>query len=420
LTALPEKNEHPPGKPMSGRRVAMVAYSYYESDNRILRYARALAARGDQVDVFALRRGYSVPEAETLEGVNVFRIQERLEKTETSKLTFASRLVRFLVKASWALAKEHRKEPYAVVHVHNMPDFLVFAALYPKMAGAKVVLDIHDIVPEFFSSKFGTSSETLMVRALRWVEKLSAALADHVIVANHLWAEKFELRTHSQGKCSVFINNVDSTAFYPGRRQRTDEKQIILYPGGLQWHQGLDLALHAFQRVSRDFPNAELHIYGDGIMKPHLVSLARELGFNRSVKFFDPLPANEISGVMANADLGIVPKRADGFGNEAYSTKIMEFMAVGVPVVVSATKVDRHYFNDSVVRFFESGNFNALADAMTELLRDEEKRRSQVREAFDYVSRNCWDLRKQDYLALVDNLCNGRPNGAFLETSKAL
>jgi glycosyltransferase involved in cell wall biosynthesis len=67
--------------------------------------------------------------------------------------------------------------------------------------------------------------------------------------------------------------------------------------------------------------------------------------------------------------LGVVPKRADSFGNEAYSTKIMEFMSLGVPVIVSETKIDRYYFDDSVVRFFQSGNSDALADAMLEVMR---------------------------------------------------
>ena len=86
-------------------------------------------------------------------------------------------------------------------------------------------------------------------------------------------------------------------------------------------------------------------------MKPALINLASELGLNGNVRFFPPVRVTEIAKIMANADLGVVPKRADSFGNEAYSTKIMEFMAVGVPVVVSSTKIDRYYFDDSMVRF---------------------------------------------------------------------
>src|SRR6185369_4084756 len=113
------------------------------------------------------------------------------------------------------------------------------------------------------------------------------------------------------------------------------------------------------------------------------------------------------------ADLGVVPKRADSFGNEAYSTKIMEFMSLGVPVVVSSTKIDRYYFNDSVVRFFESGNPDALADAMFEVLSNEDLRRGLAARASEYASQNSWENRKTEYLDLVDSLCAGgaRPSG---------
>jgi glycosyltransferase involved in cell wall biosynthesis len=133
--------------------------------------------------------------------------------------------------------------------------------------------------------------------------------------------------------------------------------------------------------------------------------LAADLGLDGRVRFFEPRTAREIATIMANADLGVVPKRADSFGDEAYSTKIMEFMAVGVPVVVSSTKVDRYYFTDSIVRFFESGNADALAREMLVLLRDVELRRRITAQASEYAAAHCWENRKADYLSLVDSLC---------------
>ena len=88
----------------------------------------------------------------------------------------------------------------------------------------------------------------------------------------------------------------------------------------------------------------------------------------------------------------------------------MEFMSVGVPVVVSSTKIDRFYFNDSVVRFFESGNVDALAKAMLDLLNDAAAREGMIKRAASYVTQNSWEVRKSDYLALVDCLCLGSAN----------
>ena len=169
-------------------------------------------------------------------------------------------------------------------------------------------------------------------------------------------------------KCSVFINYVDESVFKPRVYRPQSRDPLIVFPGGLQWHQGLDIAIHAFSRLVRDLPGARFHIYGDGSAKIGLVELVQHLGLSDHVQFFDPVSLSEVAGVMADADIGVVPKRADSFGNEAYSTKIMEFMSIGVPVVVSGTTVDRFYFDDTVVRFFESGNDEDLANAMREVL----------------------------------------------------
>jgi glycosyltransferase involved in cell wall biosynthesis len=163
-------------------------------------------------------------------------------------------------------------------------------------------------------------------------------------------------------------------------------------------------SLKAFVQVRSKLPNVEFHIYGDGNMKPSLISLARELGCNGSVSFFDPVSVREVARIMAEADLGVVPKRADSFGNEAYSTKIMEFMSCGVPVVVSKTKIDQYYFNNSVVRFFESGNSNELAHAMLDVLRDTELRKLLTTNAKTYSDLHSWKQRKADYLKIADDL----------------
>ena len=307
------------------------------------------------------------------------------------------------------LTRRHHTVRYDVVHVHNVPDFLVFAAWYPKVTGARLILDIHDIVPELFVNKFKTNGSSRYVRFLKMVEAASATFADHVIVSNDLWHAKLKGRSVRKETSSVFVNHVDPGIFYRHSRTRNDDKFVILFPGTFQWHQGLDIGIRAFARVREHVPNAEFHLYGGGgggDAKSSLQSLAKELGLNGSVKFFSEIRLDQVAQVIADADLGVVPKRADSFGNEAYSTKIMEFMAAGTPVIVSDTKVDRFYFGESVVRFFRSEDFDDLARQMIEVLRDGELARSLVAQGAEYAACNSWGKRKADYLALVDSLCN--------------
>jgi glycosyltransferase involved in cell wall biosynthesis len=400
-TFVHQKKPEPPRKP---RRIGMITYSHFLSDARVKRYAEALAERGDEVDVIALRRSEEMSPREKLGNINLIRLQPRYGKNEKSPVAFLLPVLRFLCSSSLWITRQHLRQRYDLLHIHNIPDFLVFAGWLPKLTGTKVILDIHDIVPEFYASKFKVSEDSFSIRALRKIEFLSARFANHVIISNDLWREKYATRTRTEKRCSVFINNVDSETFRSRPRTRNDEKLIVLFPGGLQWHQGLDIAIRAFQKVVAALPNAEFHIYGDGNMKQSLIALTAELGLNHCVRFSNPLPVQQIAEIMANADLGVVPKRADSFGNEAYSTKIMEFMSLGIPMVVSSTRIDRFYFDDSVVRFFESGNSDALAEAMLAVLQNEKLRHEMIHRASQYAALYSWESRKRDYLALVDAL----------------
>ena len=384
----------------------MVTYSSYEADNRIRRYAEALVKRGDQVEVIAVATHDVQLGSEEISGVTIHRIQRR-ERNERGKWAYAWRLVRFLFASSLFLRRRHKRLHYDLIHIHNMPDFLVFAAWYPKWMGAKLILDIHDLVPELFSSKFDSHGKVGYIGFLKAIEKVSARFVDHVIVSNHLWYDKLVARSVPEAKCSVFLNHVDPAIFYRRPRTRTDEKLVVIFPGSLQWHQGVDIAVKAFARLKSKIPNAEFHIYssgGAGGVQAALASLVNSLGLYGSVKFCGSLPLHQIAVVIANADIGVVPKRADCFGNEAYSTKIMEFMSQGLPVVASRTKIDSFYFDDAVVRFYVSGDDKSMAEAMLEVVENRTLRDSLIANGYKYVERHSWDTRRDAYLKLVDIL----------------
>ena len=179
----------------------------------------------------------------------------------------------------------------------------------------------------------------------------------------------------------------------------------MTYPGSLNWHQGLDIAIRALALVKNELQRPfQLNLYGRGSHEASLKDLTMSLGLEDRVLFHGVLPLQVIAGKMAMSDLGVVPKRADGFGNEAFSTKILEFMALHVPVLISSTKIDRYYFNDSVVMFFESGNERQLADKIIFLAMHEEYRVALVKRANEFIKQYNWDVNKGEYFTLVDSL----------------
>jgi glycosyltransferase involved in cell wall biosynthesis len=383
----------------SPKIICMLVYAFYESDTRVLQYAKALAAHGDSVDVFALRREGS-PSFEVIDGVSVYRIQSR-RVNERGRLAYLFRILRFLLVSTFLLARKHLAKPYDVIHVHSVPDFLVFAALVPKLGGARVILDIHDILPEFYASKFGLSSGSVLFRALVLVERVSSRFADHVIVANHLWYETLS-RSVPRNKCTPIINYPDPGVFYPRARAATPATFQILYPGSLNQHQGLDIALRAFAEVTDSMPGAEFHIYGEGPTRDALVQWTSSTGLSSRIFFHDFLPTQEIAEIMASSDLAVVPKRASSkFGNEAASTKIMEFMALGVPVIVSRTRIDSYYHDEFMVKFVESENVDELAAAILLLWQSPELRARLAANALEFVRRNSWMSKQADYFRLL-------------------
>ena len=342
-----------------------------------------------------------------INGVTVHRVQKR-EINEKWKFAYLSRLLAFLVRSSFFLTRGHLKQAYDLIHVHSVPDFEVFAALIPKLRGAKVILDIHDIVPEFYASKFKVRGDSFAFRALKLVERCSTAFSDHVIIANHLWEKVITTRSVPPNKCTTFLNYPDQDTFKPSLRTRNgDGRFIMLYPGTLNWHQGVDIAVRAFALIKDQIPEADFHVYGEGILTEQLTEMIETEQLQGRVKLMGMRPIKEIASIMANADLGIVPKRNDSFGGDAFSTKIFEFMALHVPVVVAGTRIDRHYFNDDVVKFFEAGDEQSLAEAMLAMVRDGAHRKRLADNAYSFVGQHSWTIRKHDYLDLVDKLVRG-------------
>ena len=394
-------------------RVCHLAYTFYEADNRVMRYAREMASLGHDVDVIALRRPEQ-PSSARVDDVRVMRIQRRAV-TEKAAISYLLKLLGFFAKASILLTGLHLRRRYDIVHVHNVPDFLVFAALLPRLTGARVILDIHDILPELYAGKFGTDERSTTFRLLQTVERASCSFANHVIVANDLWHDT--LMRRSTKRCTTILNYPDLSLFKPfsASVHQNGNRFVFLYPGSLNHHQGVDVAIKAFSLVKDAMPGSEFYIYGDGPAKRSLTQLVHDLGIEERVRIMDRVSLKEMAEKIATADVGVVPKRAEGFGNEAFSTKILEFMASRVPVIASRTRVDEHYFDTTLVRFFASGDERDLAAAMLDTFQNRAAALERAEAGFQFAIRNSWQARGGEYRQLIASLvaANGSRQAAF-------
>ena len=378
----------------------VIAYTFLEADFRVRRYVEFLVEKGYEVDVIALRKRGEEP-VHRGNGITTFRIMER-RSDEKGILNYAFNLLMFFFKGTFVLLSRHRKVRHKIIHVHNVPDFLVFMGAVPKWRGAKLILDIHDILPECFCQKFGKDLRSFPGKVLFLLERLSARFADHVIVANDLWREKILLRCGlPPEKCTPLLNYPDMKFFRSVQPHRNGNGFRMIYPGTISHHHGVDIAIHALSLLAREIPNIRFDIYANRSSNLEQVrrieALVEEKNLGDRVTIHDPLPLMVLGGIFANADVGVIPKRGGMFAGEAFSTKMLEFMAAGLPVVASRTKIDEYYFDDSMVSYFEPGNPSDMADRIREIYENPAGARKKAEKSSEFVSRNNWGTRKSIY-----------------------
>ena len=383
-------------------RACLLAYKFYECSPALQQFAITFAEQGDEIDVICLRRDHQ-PAFARDNGVNVYRLQHRVTN-EKSSVSYLLRILKFLFRAGVFLSRSHLNRSYDLIHVQNVPDFLVFAAFLPRILGVPVILDVQDVVPEFYANKFARDRHSLVFKLLVILERLSAKFASEVIVPTHLWKDRLISRSVASSRCTVIRYLPNPRVFYPRLKQQ-ENRFLIVYPGTLNFHQGVDVAIKAFARVLKEIPGAEFHIYGEGPSKPYLTELARTLGIAHKVKLHEMLPKEQIVEVMAQSDLAVEPKLIGSrFANETCSVKLLEFMALGIPVIASRTQVHEFYYGGEMIKFYETDDDKELSNAILVLFRDEALRRSLACNALKYIQANNWLTERARYREVINRL----------------
>lgn len=390
------------------KSICLLVQSVYDSDPRVRRKAEALATAGYVVDVLALRP-LDGRKTYTLNGVNVRTIA--LGKQRGSLGRYFFEYAAFFAWAFVRLPLQMRRRHYAVIDVNTLPDFLVFAPALARWMGAKIVLDMHEITPEFYMSKYGIPRNSWVVRLLTYLERISFRFADEVVTINEPIQDLLIERGLRRSKSTVVMNAADEARFNRGvdPSSTTDtpshaDRFVMIYHGTLTPIYGLDIAIEAFAIAHKQMPEAEIWILGSGTEAGALTRLADQHGLASKVRMIGQVPASEIPDWLSKADVGILPIRRDVFLDFAFPNKLPEFVIAGRPVLVSRLKTIRHYFTEDALAFFEPNDPSDLAKQMLALYRDQRRRARLVVNARQEYAPIRWDLMKQRYLELVDRL----------------
>jgi len=391
----------------SPRRHCMVVHAYYPlGETRVEREAQALIARGYEVDVVCLRYPGDVA-IDSQDGVSIYRLPVRRHKRGSAARQLLEYLAFFFL-ASLKLAVLHYKRNYGVVQVHNLPDFLVFAALVPKLSGAQLILDLHDLMPEFYAARFGNNMESRVIRVVRWQEQLSCRFADHVITVSEHWREALIRRGVPPHKCSVVMNVANTRIFQPPEDSSAHlpngDGLRLIYHGIIVERYGLDLALLAISQVRHEIPNIHLTIVGGGTFRSTIAQRTRDLDLSNHVSLEGFRPVEELPEIIRTADLGIVPYRNDVFTDTLLPTKLMEYAAMGMPAIAARTTAIEAFFRDTMVEFFEPGDVEDLARCIRLLHSSPERLTELAQGSKRFNQRYSWTRVSTEYIALVERL----------------
>jgi glycosyltransferase involved in cell wall biosynthesis len=390
---------------MTRPRICMLVHGPYPIGQppRVVRAIGAATQAGFAVDVIASRRPGEL-DRETIDDVHVTRLPV-VHRRGIGPLAMFVEYGGFTLLAAAILAWRTLRRRYAVVHVNNPPDFLIAAAVVPKLFGTRIVFDVHDLAPDMFAMRFPSGG--LLARTadkiLRTIERLAGAVADAVVTVHQPYREELISRGFRGDKIEVVMNAVDEAVLPPLSAPASEFR--IVYHGAVTPHYGLDLLVAALPRIRASVPSAHVEIYGEGDAVPALREQARELGVSDHVAIAEGfLPHREVLEAVAGASVGVVPNRPIGLNRFALSTKLFEYCALEVPVVAAALPTLQAHFTEDELLFFLPGSADALADALIETACDPEAARCRAVAARARLADYRWDLSRERYVRVLRGL----------------
>jgi glycosyltransferase involved in cell wall biosynthesis len=349
----------------------------YPGDTRVRHEAQALTAAGYRVTVIAPRRR-GQPAAEVVEGVNV----ERFILTRPGEGALGY-VLEYAQSTLFAFAKSLRvlvRDGFDAVHAHNPPDtFFLIGALY-KLLGKRFVYDHHDLTPELYHARFPRRDKKLLHRALIELEKLSCRTADHVIATNESYKAIESARSGIPPSRITIVRNgpelEHAAGSAPDAKLREMGKTIIGYVGVMGVQDGLDYLLRALQHLKDDLGRSDFYavLIGTGDAFKSLLDLSARLDLQDNVWFTGFVSDELLLRYLVSADICVVPDPSNPFNDRSTMTKIMEYMALGKPIV--AFDLPEHQVTaQSAAIYARPNDEREFARAIAALMDDPDRRR---------------------------------------------
>lgn len=362
-----------------GRRVLMLLQNNpYPHDTRVVREALALTAAGYEVTVISPRRR-GQPAVGVHDGVRAYRYAAPPagDGTLGYAVEYGVALVASAVLTLWVLLRHG----FDVIHAHNPPDLFVLVAAPYKLIGKRFVFDHHDLSPEMYEARFLDGGSPAVRRVLTWFERLTFALADHVIATNESYAEVATTRGRVPSDRVTVVRNGPILERWrpvpPDPSLRAKAAIVVGYVGEMGVQDGIEYLLRALVQLTVTLGRQDVHavLIGTGSDKPRLEALARELGLDAFVTFTGRVSDEDLLRLLGTADVCVSPDPKNPFTDRSTMIKMTEYMALSKPIVAFDLREHRVTAGDAAL-YAEANDVRAFARAIERLMDDPELRAS--------------------------------------------
>lgn len=344
-------------------------------DRRVWMESTTLREAGYEVTVIC-PRGRSAGYYEELDGVRIYRYPIRSESGVIGHLIEYGIALSVTCGLAVLVCFRHG---FDVIHVANPPDmFFAIGWLY-RPFGVRFVFDHHDLVPETCETRWKGVTLAVMHALAAWAERATYRAADLVIATNDSYKQVALTRGRKKAEDVVVVRSGPRSGKFlkvaPDPVLRRGRPFLVCYLGVMGPNDGVDLLLDVARHViyTRKRRDVSFALIGDGDCFRDLVRQAGALSLLDYVSFLGRIPDAEVLAYLSTADVGVAPDPKDPLNDLSTMNKIVEYMAVSLPVLAFDLREARVSAGDSG-EYAAANDTLDMADKLLALLEDRDRR----------------------------------------------
>jgi glycosyltransferase involved in cell wall biosynthesis len=395
-----------------GRKVLIIVENLtLPFDRRVWQEATTLKSAGYEVAAICPKdQGYEA-EYECIDGIHIYRHPLPLEGS--GAWGYLAEYITALFWEFYLSFKILKRHGFDVVQACNPPDLIFVVGLFYKwFLGKSFVFDHHDINPELYLAKFG--KKDIVYRLMILCERLTFKSADWSIATNESYrAVALERGGMDPGRVTVVRSGPSLARLKkvpPDEKWKKGRKHLVGYVGVMGKQEGIDHLLEAAKILVHEQGRNDIQfvLVGGGTELPAMQKLCDRLGLNDQVTFTGRVADEILLQALSTADVCVNSDVANEMNDKSTMNKVMEYMALGKPIVQYDLAEGRFSAMDASL-YARPNDIRDLADKIGLLLDDTEKREAMGAFGERRVQNDLhWGVESPKFLSAYDQVFRER------------